>query len=104
MTFRPELLDELLQGYDNPEDLLGEGGILKQWLCCKNSVRTENPYFRSSDYAITPKMRLMKRTRSLTAFLGTPKTCPFRIMLIISYPLIVRLAVLNEPASHRWFD
>jgi putative transposase len=30
MTFRPELLDELLQGYDNPEDLLGEGGILKQ--------------------------------------------------------------------------
>lgn len=30
MTFRPELLDELLQGYQNPEDLLGEGGILKQ--------------------------------------------------------------------------
>nr|WP_308726774.1 hypothetical protein [Chroococcidiopsis cubana] len=30
MTFRPELLDELLQGYDNPQDLLGEGGILKQ--------------------------------------------------------------------------
>jgi putative transposase len=30
MTFRPELLDELLQGYQNPEDLLGSGGILKQ--------------------------------------------------------------------------
>lgn len=30
MTFRPELLDELLKGYQNPEDLLGEGGILKQ--------------------------------------------------------------------------
>jgi putative transposase len=30
MTFRPELLDELLNGYENPEDLLGEGGILKQ--------------------------------------------------------------------------
>jgi transposase-like protein len=30
MTFRPELLDELLNGYGNPEDLLGEGGILKQ--------------------------------------------------------------------------
>jgi len=30
MTFRLELLDELLQGYDHPEDLLGEGGILKQ--------------------------------------------------------------------------
>jgi transposase-like protein len=30
MTFRPELLDELLKGYKNPEDLLGDGGILKQ--------------------------------------------------------------------------
>lgn len=30
MTFRPELLDELLKGYENPEDLLGQGGILKQ--------------------------------------------------------------------------
>lgn len=30
MTFRPELLDELLKSYENPEDLLGEGGILKQ--------------------------------------------------------------------------
>ena len=30
MTFQPELLDELLKGYQNPEDLLGEGGILKQ--------------------------------------------------------------------------
>ena len=30
MTFQPELLDQLLQGYAKPEDLLGEGGILKQ--------------------------------------------------------------------------
>ena len=30
MTFRPELLDELLKSYENPEDLLGQGGILKQ--------------------------------------------------------------------------
>jgi putative transposase len=30
MTFRPELLDELLQHYTKPEDLIGEGGILKQ--------------------------------------------------------------------------
>jgi transposase-like protein len=30
MTFRPDLLDELLKGYENPEDLLGETGILKQ--------------------------------------------------------------------------
>ena len=30
MTLRPEILDELLKDYQNPEDLLGEGGILKQ--------------------------------------------------------------------------
>ena len=30
MTFRPELLDELLQSYENPSDLLGDNGILKQ--------------------------------------------------------------------------
>jgi putative transposase len=30
MTFRPELLDELLKNYQSPEDLVGEGGILKQ--------------------------------------------------------------------------
>ena len=29
MTFRPELIDELLKEYQNPEDLMGEGGILK---------------------------------------------------------------------------
>jgi hypothetical protein len=30
MTIRPELLDELLKGYVKPEDLVGEGGLLKQ--------------------------------------------------------------------------
>jgi putative transposase len=30
MTFRPELIDELLKEYRNPEDLMGEGGIFKQ--------------------------------------------------------------------------
>ncbi|MBD2067191.1 transposase [Leptolyngbya sp. FACHB-671] len=30
MTFQPELLDQLLQGYKEPEDLQGEGRILKQ--------------------------------------------------------------------------
>ena len=28
MTFRPELIDELLKEYRNPEDLMGEGGIV----------------------------------------------------------------------------
>jgi putative transposase len=30
MTFRPELIDELLQDYRNPGDLMGEDGIFKQ--------------------------------------------------------------------------
>jgi transposase-like protein len=30
MTFRPELIDERLKDYRNPEDLRGEGGIFKQ--------------------------------------------------------------------------
>ena len=30
MTFRPELIDELLKEYRSPEDLLGAGGIFKQ--------------------------------------------------------------------------
>jgi putative transposase len=30
MTFRPKLIDELLKEYRNPEDLIGEGGIVKQ--------------------------------------------------------------------------
>jgi putative transposase len=30
MDLKPELLDQLLKDYKNPEDLLGEGGILKQ--------------------------------------------------------------------------
>lgn len=30
MTFRPDLIDELLKDYRKPEDLMGEGGIFKQ--------------------------------------------------------------------------
>ncbi len=30
MTFRPELLDERLKGYQRSDDLVGTGGILKQ--------------------------------------------------------------------------
>ena len=30
MTFRQEIIDELLKDYQNPEDLMGEGGILKE--------------------------------------------------------------------------
>jgi len=30
MTLRKEILDELIRDYKNPEDLLGENGLLKQ--------------------------------------------------------------------------
>lgn len=30
MTIKPEHLDELLAGYEKPEDLLGEEGLFKQ--------------------------------------------------------------------------
>lgn len=30
MPFKKELLDELLKNYKNPEELLGENGLLKQ--------------------------------------------------------------------------
>ena len=30
MTIRRELLDELLKDYDNPQDILGEGGLLTE--------------------------------------------------------------------------
>ena len=30
MVIKDEVLDELLKGYEKPEDLLGEGGILKE--------------------------------------------------------------------------
>ena len=30
MTIRRELIDELLKDYENPQDLLGEGGLLKE--------------------------------------------------------------------------
>lgn len=30
MEIKPEILDELIKGYRNPEDLIGENGLLKQ--------------------------------------------------------------------------
>jgi putative transposase len=30
MTIKKEILDELIKDYKNPEDLLGENGLLKQ--------------------------------------------------------------------------
>ena len=30
MTIRRQLIDELLNDYDQPQDILGEGGLLKE--------------------------------------------------------------------------
>jgi hypothetical protein len=30
MTIRRELIDELLKDYETPQDILGEGGLLKE--------------------------------------------------------------------------
>ena len=30
MTIRRELIDESLKEYENPQDILGEGGLLKE--------------------------------------------------------------------------
>jgi len=30
MTIRRELIDELLKDYERPQDILGEGGLLKE--------------------------------------------------------------------------
>jgi putative transposase len=30
MTIKPEIIDELLKGYSNPEDITGKNGLLKQ--------------------------------------------------------------------------
>jgi len=48
------------------------------------------------DYVATPKISAMNFTRSLTALFPTFSICPFFNRCIISYPFIVRRAVLND--------
>jgi putative transposase len=59
MTIRPELLDELLKDYAKPEDLVGEGGLLKQLtkalvercLETEMSVHLDQPQYQSAGKA-----------------------------------------------------
>jgi transposase-like protein len=50
MTIRPELLDELLKDYETPQDILGEGGLLKELTkavierCLKTELDTHPGY------------------------------------------------------------
>jgi hypothetical protein len=46
MTFRPELVDELLKDYRSPEDLMGESGIVHM---VRNSLR----FFRGAEVDAT---------------------------------------------------
>lgn len=63
MTFPPELLDELLKGYQNPEDLIGQGGILKQLTaalverCLNAELKTQLEEQRTEPESSTPRNR-----------------------------------------------
>ncbi|MBM0744772.1 IS256 family transposase (plasmid) [Phormidium sp. CLA17] len=63
MTFQPELLDQLLQGYEKPEDLLGDGGILKQLTqalverCLEAEMQTHIEAHRTQPEALKPNNR-----------------------------------------------
>ncbi len=41
MTIRKELLDKLIKDYKNPEDLLGENGLVKQPKHCLSAMDAE---------------------------------------------------------------
>jgi putative transposase len=59
MTIRPELLDELLKDYAKPEDLVGEGGLLKQLtkalvercLDTEMAVHLDQPHYKTEGKA-----------------------------------------------------
>jgi putative transposase len=63
MTFQPELLDQLLKGYEKPEDLLGDGGILKQLTqalverCLEGEMQTHIEAQRTQPEALKPNNR-----------------------------------------------
>ncbi|WP_287129274.1 IS256 family transposase [Candidatus Cyanaurora vandensis] len=63
MTFRPELIDELLKDYRNPEDLMGEGGIFKQLTkamierCLNAELHTHLEEQRQAPAPVTAKNR-----------------------------------------------
>lgn len=79
-------------------DVVRNGGVVVVVL--QKFVEDKKLLEEGIDYAATPKMSAMNFTRSLTAPFSNFSICPFFIMLcIISYPLIVRLAVLNDPNS-----
>ena len=67
MTFQPELLDQLLKGYEKPEDLLGDGGILKQLTqalverCLEGEMQTHIEAHRTQPEALKPNKRQGKR-------------------------------------------
>jgi putative transposase len=63
MTFRPELIDELLKDYKNVDDLMGQGGIFKQLSkalierCLTAELDTHLDEEKSSPEAEGPKNR-----------------------------------------------
>lgn len=72
MTIRPELLDELLKDYQNPQDLLGEDGIIKQLTKAMIERCPASPNWKSI-WAI-PSMDVRVRSRAMHAMARTPRS------------------------------
>ena len=56
MEIKPEILDELIKGYKNPEDLPGENGLLKQL--------TKALLERAMNAELTPELGYEKHSKS----------------------------------------
>jgi transposase-like protein len=75
MTFRPELIDELLKDYRKPEDLMGEGGIFKQLTkalverCLSAELDTHSAEEKAQPEAELPRNRRNKTSKK-TGFRG----------------------------------
>jgi putative transposase len=64
MTIRPELIDELLQDYTNPQDMIGESGLLKQLTkaLVERCLETEmNVHLDNPEYQGTGKAKSNRR-------------------------------------------
>ena len=71
MPIKPEHLDELLAGYEKPEDLLGEDGLFKQL----KKALLERALGAELTHYVTRKAILPAAGRATTATEPRPKRC-----------------------------
>ena len=55
---KPELVDELLKGYQKPEDLIGENGLLKQRRCQEFCVNISADQCFGPAILVAPERRI----------------------------------------------